>query len=384
MSELRKTYERESEPVERGVRVVLPRRPRRKQLTLLLAFMGLVFLLVAGLALASTLLADPSEQPSVVGRIGSALFTLPFFAGGFGLLLGALTAWDSHGTIELTPEELRVMEHAGRLRWTRRRPSRRLSSLEVIELSRPHGTAGGPSWRIEARFESGSRFCFAAGYSRAKLEEVAAHLREAALDWGEEIDERAPRPFVEDAPTPEADALDGALLGTEIRMNTTASGILVTVPPIGVWRGSHGLFLLGLLFLTFVTLLTSFAVYAGSSENEWRDLLIGALVSSLFFAVGATMMAFGWNLGRRSARLTVDDQGLLVERQSPFGDSSQRFAREVIEDVRAGPSGMTVNDVAVLELQVYVGGEKVLGLLSQRSDDECRALAARLRDALRG
>lgn len=392
MSGLRKTYRREPEPEERGVRVVLAQRPRRKPLALALASMGLIFLGVASIALASALLADPSEGASLVGRIGSALFTLPFFAGGLGLLLGALTAWNSHCTIELTPEELRVVEYAGRLRWTRRRPSRRLRSLEVLERNEPRGTAAGVRWQLEARFEGGSPFAFALGYPQPKLEEVAAFLREAALDWGEEVEDRAPTPFVAAPATPfdEPDAapqpgeVDTAAIGTEIQVHPTANGLVVTVPPVGVWRGSHGLFLLGLLFVTFISLLGGFAVFANDGDSEWRDALIGVLVCSLFFAVGAAMMAFGWNLGRRSARFTVDAEGLFVERQSPFGDSSQRFARGEIEDVRAGQSGVEVNDVPVLELQVFVGGEKVLGLLSQRSDDECRALAARLRDALRG
>ena len=50
--------------------------------------------------------------------------------------------------------------------------------------------------------------------------------------------------------------------------------------------------------------------------------------------------------------------------------------------IRIGPSGMSVNDVPVMELQIHPKDGKKVGLLSQLDDEEIDWIAAHLRKAL--
>jgi len=59
-----------------------------------------------------------------------------------------------------------------------------------------------------------------------------------------------------------------------------------------------------------------------------------------------------------------------------------RFEPGEVMAVRMGPSGMEVNDRAVMELQIRRANGNKLGVLSQRREDELQWLAAILRQAL--
>ena len=94
------------------------------------------------------------------------------------------------------------------------------------------------------------------------------------------------------------------------------------------------------------------------------------------------MMVRAWTLGQRTALLTVDPDGLSIDRHSPFRDERNHFSRHIIDEVRVGPSGMKVNDTPVMELQVWVKGEKALGMLSQCTAEQCQEIAVALRPGL--
>jgi hypothetical protein len=66
-----------------------------------------------------------------------------------------------------------------------------------------------------------------------------------------------------------------------------------------------------------------------------------------------------------------------------FGSRQRSWPLEEVEVIRAGPSGMTVNDRPVLELQIDDGGEAKFGLLAGRSDEELHWLARELTASLR-
>jgi hypothetical protein len=67
-----------------------------------------------------------------------------------------------------------------------------------------------------------------------------------------------------------------------------------------------------------------------------------------------------------------------------FGAKQREFPPGDLDDVRVGPSGMTVNDEPVLELHIIDGGGMKFGLLAGRSQEELRWLAAELRAVLPG
>ncbi|SPE55157.1 exported hypothetical protein [Verrucomicrobia bacterium] len=104
---------------------------------------------------------------------------------------------------------------------------------------------------------------------------------------------------------------------------------------------------------------------------------------SLFWLIGLGMLAGAAHMGLRRATLSAGGDGLRVEQHGLFGARIREWRRGDITALRSGPSGMKVNEVPVMELQVYfVASKKKVGLLAGRPDAELRWLAAELRRAL--
>ena len=81
--------------------------------------------------------------------------------------------------------------------------------------------------------------------------------------------------------------------------------------------------------------------------------------------------------------MRVNGTGLHVAQAGLFGAKRWDWPREEIADIRAGPSGMEVNNRPVLELQVHPRSGKKAGFLAGRDEAELRWMATRLRRALR-
>lgn len=86
--------------------------------------------------------------------------------------------------------------------------------------------------------------------------------------------------------------------------------------------------------------------------------------------------------GRRRAVIDVVGTDLLITIQSTGAPKTHSWSRAEIERVEVGPSGMEVNDVPVMELQIWPVGGKKTGLFAERTDDELRWLAWEIRGAL--
>jgi hypothetical protein len=385
-------------PESPGLRVVLPRRPSSPGRAAILAVAALLFGGVPSGMVAAALAGVPLEG-NALGPVGLVLFCLPFLAVALLALAGAARALHSRCVVELTPDSLRVVERIGPLSFARRRDARRLRDIALDEHAPPRG-GGGPwheRWGLRATFRDGPRLRFARGYERRRLEEVARHLAGAAAEWGADVEARGCRVLEEQGeagarrevptgapsspepaslPTTAEVPLDDARLavGGDIRLVRTADGVVVLVPPAG-WRGSLGLLPIGAGFVLLGGFGTAIAI---AGEGSAR----GALVTLPFAVLGGVLLAIGRNLGQRRARLAVDARELVVEQRGSFGRRVRRFPLEEVEGVRVGPSGMRVNDRPVMELQVHAGGRKALGLLAQREEAECEAVADALHRAI--
>jgi hypothetical protein len=73
---------------------------------------------------------------------------------------------------------------------------------------------------------------------------------------------------------------------------------------------------------------------------------------------------------------------LMVMQSGPLGSKRWEWPREKVARIAVGPSGMAVNDVPVLELQIHAKAGKKMGLLAGRDEAELHWLATRLRRAL--
>lgn len=173
--------------------------------------------------------------------------------------------------------------------------------------------------------------------------------------------------------------------GSTILCERFADGVTIQVPAAGLWKGSKGLFVFALLWNSVVALV-SFCLVGGvlgaNRNNQMGDgWWVLPLMGLLFWGVGIGILLAAINMGRRRAALAVTGGSLMVLQTGLLGSKRRLWEPGEVEDVRTGPSGMKINDVPVLELQIFDGGGK-LGLLSGRSDEELEWLAGELRSAL--
>ena len=73
---------------------------------------------------------------------------------------------------------------------------------------------------------------------------------------------------------------------------------------------------------------------------------------------------------------------MLVMQPGRFGGKKHEWLRDDVAGVRAGPSGMTVNDRPIINLQVHLKSGSKHGFLAGRDDAELRWMATVLRRAL--
>jgi hypothetical protein len=102
-----------------------------------------------------------------------------------------------------------------------------------------------------------------------------------------------------------------------------------------------------------------------------------------FGLLGLPGLGAAVHMGRLRVMIAANAHTLGLRRISPFGTREVRMPRDEITAVRVGPSGMTVNDRPVLELQFHLRApKKKVGCLSQLDDAELRWLAFELRRRL--
>lgn len=356
--------------------------------------------------------------------IGFGLLGLFGLVPGLALLIGGLgvASGRSHNEIEFDDLRLRSIERVGLLRWTFRRRLDALDRFNVVESisdSNEEGEeddesdtvpadANRPYLRRRRRSNRQARAPFgailvhahrakrplilAAGYPHDLVEHLALDLHErigrdipmilpAAVHYNDAdtaLKGRDPDALVtlepaRKPPRPQPDDSDA-------RVERRPDELTIEIPPAGLLRGSKGLFFFAVIWNAFITLFSVIWIPAWLSQS-WPDKLVSLFVLP-FIAIGIALAIAAVNMGKRRTIIDVVGGALLISRKSIFGVKLYQHDRSEIESIDVGPSGMSVNDVPILELQVNLKTGGHTGLLPERRDSELKWIASELRAML--
>ncbi len=159
-----------------------------------------------------------------------------------------------------------------------------------------------------------------------------------------------------------------------------SDGLTITVPPVGMRKGSKGMFGFSIIWNLFMSVFTIGTIAGGAMTDP--DAWVVWLIVPLFWTVGIWMALAAINAGKRRAILDVVGDTLLITRKSIFKTRQEEVHRDEIESIRRDASGTEVNDVPILNLQIHRKQGKKIALLSQLSNDELAWIAGELRSVL--
>lgn len=401
-----------------SLRLALPRRDlgRGKLVCWLLLAAGLI-----EMALLAHLIQAALGGPNFI--LGS---TLASFVSIFGLLTlaGTVPIWwglaglVGHRELEIKNDRLMTVERIGPFWRSKRWKIDSIYAFDVVPLvGDEKSNEQHPTPEIFkrmnvllVRLEIGKQGMLAWGYPAEMLKPIAAALAEmgnAALQrsgqsgeievlvkWkkkgvaggSEDEDEDE---FEEDNIEDEedSDGLPTRPADSRIEIERFPDGLTIRVPPAGIRKGSSGLFFFSLLWNGFMTVFSVFCVLGlvqGKANdfdgNEW----ILGLFLGVFWFVGIAMLLGAINMGRRQAALAVTGGQLMVLQTGLFGKKQRDWPAGEVKEIRAGPSGMEMNNVPILELQIVDQAGKKFGLLAGRDDAELHWLAWELTQAVSG
>lgn len=109
---------------------------------------------------------------------------------------------------------------------------------------------------------------------------------------------------------------------------------------------------------------------------------IAVLVMSFFELIGIVMLVASIHMGTRTSTIATSYGMLFISTTSIFGKKTRQWEREGISRIEIAPSGMSVNDRAVMQLAVVEKGGKTFGCLTQLNDAEIEWIAYELNQSL--
>jgi hypothetical protein len=391
-----------------SVRYILPRRSGKTAL-----WLGRLLLAVGVFLFAMGMLAVLSAARVLPFRLPGPFFVLilcsVFTLGGTIPMWWGLAALFGHREIEIARGYLRTTERVGPL-WRSKRW--KLAKIESIDTVATIGESSQPTPPFLEGFEAllvrlngKKQGMLAWGYPRQLLAPLGMAIVQRSNAWLDREGQAWNIRFVAPSQTPAAEPgdhwndvdEDGAPgepkpaianlqqpADSKIQIERYPGAVSINIPPSGVWKGTRGMFFFALLWNGFMTVFTCFATFGflhaapGDIDNVW----IPVAFVVVFWGVGIGMFLGSVNMGRRRAALAVADGTLMVLQTGIFGSKQREWPAAEIANILPGPSGMTVNDVDVLELQIHDTAGKKFGILAGRSDDELAWLAYELRQAL--
>jgi len=320
-------------------------------------------------------------------------FTLPFLYAALKLSKIGLYVIAGHSEIELRAGELCAIERVGPLKWVRKRPLESVSRFKVVGgpgtkhadsrlAAKLTGLAG-----IVAECDSAKQMALAVLYPEEWLVPLANDLAER---WDLIVPDRltgARRPAVEVTEgvlsssrererVDERDSL-AQPAASAVQVDEHTDGVTLSVPPAGTFKGSKGLVWFGLAFTAFpVGIFVPAFVLA--DDAPWAI----ALFLLAFSSIGVAILLAAINMGRRRAVLAVVGDRLMVMQAGLFGAKRREWARADVKSIGVGPSGLSINDRPVLELQVHPNEGSKFALLAGRDAAELRWMATVMRRAL--
>jgi hypothetical protein len=165
-------------------------------------------------------------------------------------------------------------------------------------------------------------------------------------------------------------------VASDIQVERRAGGTTYRVPPAGLLKGSKGLFLFAVIWNVAIGVFVAICV-ASTIKEPITPHLAAVLFMIPFIAIGVITMLAAINMGRRKTVIVTAGDELLVISEGIFGKKTRRWHASELSHVHVGPSGISVNDVPVMELQ-FRSGKVKFGVLSERSYDELEWLAVQV------
>ncbi len=332
--------------------------------------------------------------------IGDLMMAVVFLSIGVPIALAGLAAAAGRSTIEVQRDAIIAEERIGPLRWRRRGPISGLRRIRVERAAAPDGSAAGRTINPEvlriaamrAEIDGRKPMMLALGYPESWLVPLAEHVTEQAratlpdrligcdqVSRDEVVEHRLGAMAEDEAPAGDAVSRPPA---SRVTLQENPDGITLTIPPAGLLKGSSGLFGFSVAWCAFMVMFSGFSIFGaaggGSGGIPWP--FVGG--SAVFWAIGIALLLAAINMGRRHAIIDIVEDVLLINRKSLLRLRSHQFARDELEWVSVGPSGMSVNDVPVPELRIRPRRGAALGLFAGRDPDELRWLASVIRDRM--
>jgi len=367
----------------------LPARPlgNLRWIALFLAAFGVVFALIPAITLFRTLKGIMAGK-SAVAEVGFAVFLAPFVVAGLVPLGLGLFVLFGRCRVDWRQRRLSILDYVGPIRWRRRFQKGRILKFTVssggAKINNQPVTTGplAELGALSAEFEEGKPRLVAIGYPRDWLEALADDLSArvgatastlAAPEVAVVNLDQSRLPPVEVVPKP-ADS--------QVRVEPRPDGVLLVVPPAGLRKGSKGLFGFGIVWCLIVAAIT-LAIGSANAKNVRGNPVVGWTLMGVFWLVGLGLLTGAINMARRRAMLLVENGQLQVAQIGIFGAKKWDWNRENIGAIRANASGMEINNVPVIELQIQPVNGKKVGFFAGRDPQELAWMASELRRALK-
>ena len=359
------------------------------------ALFGMAYLWGGSLArnLVETAPADIREW--TLGDVVSVLFLIPAV---FLVLLGLRVLWTgwvvlgnrTRTEVRATREWVGIREYLGGWRRKRKIHVNQIVKLEVARgiLDWDQETRSDPApwvpedlWSLGARLQNGKRVPVVLGYPRGVIQEISSGLAlQLPLGGGVEL---MPEP-----PVPDKDWTSGSEkvevrpppANTRVEMMQAADGVGFSIPAMGLLKGSHGMFVFGVMFNLFpAAFLVALLVLEDSPVDE---LLLAAGFLSVFFIIGTAVMLAGIAMGTRKTLIATGGGRLRVESDSVFGHKEREWAAGEIAALEVENTGTRVNNKALSALYVRERNGKRTAWLKMLSREEQKWIVGHLHHAL--
>jgi hypothetical protein len=370
--------------VDRGpddITFLLPRRdigPLRHLGWLILAVTGVFLYWVVWLGVTNiTRLNRPVQvEDGVMLALGIVLGCSAYFP----IMLG-LAILAGRREIRLRGGQLFTSERVGFLRRTKRWPIEKLTRIEFVSFTPSAAKAkeGTLLSRLEALagvLGNGTRFMIAPAYPRRLLAPLAAELAARCNARFDAADRPAVEitTFVHADPRAEAnpDVVERPANSRAV-VDEYAEGMTITLPPTG-YRG------LGGILLTIGGIMVGLMAGLIPLVRGAPGFLYGIFV--LIGFVGLLLAIHGVRVARRRVVIAVVGTRLLILQTGLVRSKEREWEAADLAAVRVDKSGIKINEVDVLELQIVPQLGQKFGLLAGRDLAEIRWLAGELRRRL--
>ncbi|MEI6166303.1 MAG: hypothetical protein WCS52_03840 [bacterium] len=318
--------------------------------------------------------------------IGFGLAGLPGLAAGLGLIMIgiAIIKDNSHSEIVVGDGFIRAIDQLGPIPIRRKRPIAELRQLIVRKGGMTVTNADGSTQTyapdlasLEAVSVTGKPLWMAPAYPHDLLRPLADVLAASLSLGGHSAMADHTEPVIElDVGEENTSMAVSKPAGTDITCQADPHGLAISVPPLGLWKGSQGLFAFSLVWNGFMTVFTVLMI-------KGHPPLPVYLFIAVFWAIGLLILVIAINMAKRKVLIAVVNNMLAYRVIGPFKTSEQKLPLDSIDAIRVGPSSVKVNNRPVMEIQIIPKSGRRIGLLSDRSVEEQAWLAYVLNQTLK-